>query len=305
VCVVGAACVDLAGHSLAPVRKSESNPGSLRVSWGGVGRNIAENLARLEIPVHLITVMADDEYGVQMAEHARACGLHLNTRTINGASSPCYLCVIDPNGELVVAVSDTALLDHLDIGLVQQNWNIIQNAALCVIDTNLDEKVIGHLLEHFPDTDFCVDLVSMAKAEKLGPWLDRVSLIKPNRAEAGQLSGMDTSDQQGLMGAADYFLAKGVSQVFISLGDDGLFYTDGHGQGTLLAEAASFPLAVTGAGDAMMAGLVYARFHGMALEQSAQIAMAASMIALQHPDAVNPQISPSSLNQALEYTRHA
>jgi len=305
VCIIGASAVDLTGRSYATIHAAESNPGCLRVSFGGVGRNIAENLARLKIPVRMITVLGDDHYGKQLLDHAASAGIDMHAHIVAGGISPCYLSIQDPQGELAIAVAAMDLLEQLTIDVIRNHETVIGTAALCVLDTNLSPDVIGFLLQHFPTMDFCLDLVSMAKAGKVMPWLGRFCLIKANRAEAEMLSGIPLGAPSSLHASADYFLGAGVQQIFISLGRDGLFYSDGGQHGSLTLDAAVKPLSTSGAGDAMMAGLIFGRYHGLDLASTASIAMAASRITLAHPDAVNPDINPRLLQHTKETVRHA
>ncbi|MCB9052383.1 MAG: hypothetical protein H6556_23355 [Lewinellaceae bacterium] len=61
--ILGAANIDLTGFSHQPLRYGDSHQGALKISLGGVGRNIAENLARLGLPTRLICSIGDDIYG--------------------------------------------------------------------------------------------------------------------------------------------------------------------------------------------------------------------------------------------------
>ena len=305
VCVIGAANVDLVGHSHCAIVAEESNPGSLHVSWGGVGRNIAENLARLELSVHLITVLGDDHFSRQLQRHAVGCGIGMHAQIIVGGATPAYICINDANGELVVAVAAMDLLDQFDLEWVRENAHIISAAGLCVIDANLDQELIGFLLEEFPGQDFFVDAVSIAKAERLKPWLGHFSAIKLNRAEAGHLSGINISGMESLQEAAGFFLEKGIRQVFISLGSEGLYYSDSQNCGSLRSKPGINTISTTGAGDAMMAGLAAASLHGLGLEEVAYQAMAAASITLQHREAVNPNISVAALQELREKFHHA
>jgi pseudouridine kinase len=300
VCVIGAASVDLAGRSTGMLRAQESNPGRLHVSWGGVGRNIAENLARLKVPVHLLTVLGDDAYGQQLARHARATGMHLHAHIIKDGTTPSYLSISDRQGEMALAIAAMGLLEQLTVDLLRAHQDLIRNADCCVIDTNLPPDLIGFLLQQFPATFFCADLVSSAKADKIRPWLGRFDLIKPNRAEAGHLSGIRIAGTAGLQDCASYFLAQGVGQVFISLGREGLFFADVDTRGSVRVKQDVETLSTTGAGDAMMAALLYSRLQRLSLQESAYHGVAASLIALRHLDAVNPQMCPAELHALKE-----
>jgi pseudouridine kinase len=305
VCVVGAANVDLAGHSHCAIVAEESNPGHLHVSWGGVGRNIAENLARLELPVHLITILGDDDFGRQLHQHATQCGIGMHAHIIAGSATPAYLSINDADGELVVAVAAMDLLDQFTAVIIRENAQIIRAAGVCVIDANLDHELIGYLLDEFPEQDFFVDAVSIAKAETLRPWLGCFHAIKLNRAEAGHLSGINISGLESLPAAADFFLDKGVRQVFISLGSKGLFYSDAQNCGSLRSQPNANTVSTTGAGDAMLASLAAAHLHHLSLEEAAYQAMAAAALTLQHNAAVNPNITRAALQEMKDLFHHA
>jgi pseudouridine kinase len=305
VCVIGAASVDLTGHSHGAFIAEDSNPGSLHISWGGVGRNIAENLARLDTRVHLVTVLGDDHFSGELQDHAADCGIDMHARIIECAAAPAYLCINDASGEMVGAVAAMELLDQLDEGWIQENAPIIDGATLCVIDANLDQELIGYLLDTFPGQDFFVDTVSMAKAERIMPWIGRFAAVKMNRDEAGYLSGISVSEKDSLLEAAAFFLAKGVRRVVISLGVDGLFYADSETCGSLQSVAGMKTINATGSGDALMAGLAAATLQGLDLEEAAHQAMVAAKITLQHKDAVNPKISLAALHELREDIHHA
>ena len=145
----------------------------------------------------------------------------------------------------------------------------------------------------------------MAKAERVSPWFRRFAAVKMNRAEAGQLSGIKISEKDGLLEAAGFFLDKGVRQVFISLGSDGLFYAESKNGGSLKSPAGIKTINTTGAGDALMAGLAAAYLQGLGLKESAQQAMAAAIVTLQHKEAVNPNISMTALQELREGFHHA
>ena len=62
IAVVGGANMDIGGFPSAALVPGDSNPGQVRMSVGGVGRNIAENAARLglEVEADLYTLQAEE-----------------------------------------------------------------------------------------------------------------------------------------------------------------------------------------------------------------------------------------------------
>ena len=65
--VVGGVNVDIGGRSSAAIVDADSNPGTVRVSLGGVGRNIAHNMALMGVDVRMLTAYGDDLYGQKVA----------------------------------------------------------------------------------------------------------------------------------------------------------------------------------------------------------------------------------------------
>jgi pseudouridine kinase len=154
-------------------------------------------------------------------------------------------------------------------------------------------------LTSFPNTIFFVDPVSGTKALKLKPYLQRIHTLKPNLLEAKMLGSIE-EDLPSLDVLAKSLKAQ---RVFISLGSQGVYVCDGNKH----IHLHSPPIEVinaTGAGDAFMAGLVYAYLKGMNIEDTAWIAMGASRLALSHPDTINLNLSEELLLKTTEEIRN-
>ena len=113
----------------------DSNPGFMKKSLGGVGRNIAENLARLHIPTTLITPLGHDGYVHMILDQAQKIGLKILPIEIN--ETPLYVSIINELGEDMIGVAlmdEIASVKHEDIMKYQK---ILDVAELIVLDTNL------------------------------------------------------------------------------------------------------------------------------------------------------------------------
>lgn len=77
VVVIGGTNIDLQGFPRKKLIMKDSNIGSVKISLGGVGRNIAENLTRLGFYTKLISIIGDDVYGNLIMEKSREIGLDL------------------------------------------------------------------------------------------------------------------------------------------------------------------------------------------------------------------------------------
>lgn len=295
VCVIGGANVDIQGFPDHELIYRDSNVGQVKISLGGVGRNIAENLVRLGVATHLICVIGDDAYGRQILAEARQIGLDMqDTLVVRGASTPTYLSILDHTMDMVLAINHMDVLDRMTVDFIESKRRLIENAALCILDTNVPAAVLAHVLTTFPDAVFFLDTVSTAKARKVQDLVGRAHTIKPNRLEAEILSGAPIRDEADLERAAGILHAKGVRSIFISLGAEGLFYSNGE-VARRLATPRVKVVNATGAGDAALAALAFGHLRGKSIDQMAQLARAAAIIALSSENTINPAMSETLL----------
>jgi pseudouridine kinase len=300
VCVVGGANVDIEGRAPGPLLHGDSNPGSVIRSPGGVGRNIAENLARLDVPTRLITALGRDHSGTWLHDLTAASGVDLADSVWSEfALTATYLSVIDGSGEMAVAVNDMAVMESLDVAALDARLSTLENAAAVVVDCNLASESIGHIAGTLTGGPLFVDPVSVAKAGRVAPHLASVHTLKPNRAEAALLSGVEISGKRGLETAAKALLDAGVRQVVISLAAEGIYFANAETSGTLtpsIQDVAS----VTGAGDALMAGLVHAHLADLDIEDAVRFALAASVLSAASASPVARDFSVEAIQQIID-----
>ena len=230
IAVVGGVNMDIGAVSDAPLVARDSNPGRVTTSLGGVGRNIAHNLCLLGEQVSMITVLGQDSFAQSVLENAADIGLDLShSATIPGGRTGTYLFIDGCDGDMALAVNDMAIYEHITPEFLRQRLDYINHADLVVVETNLPEASIQWLCSHCT-APVLADPVSTIKAPKLLPVLDKLTALKPNRMEAELLSGVTIRDETDVQKAAKVLLDKGVQQVYISLGSDGLYAEDQAGR---------------------------------------------------------------------------
>jgi pseudouridine kinase len=294
-CVIGASNIDIQGSPRGKLIPRDSNIGTVKISSGGVGRNIAENLARLKVDTKLISVVGDDGDGLRILEEARRIGLDTQeTLVLPGAQTSVYLCILDETNDMALAINSMDIYERLTVDFIKSKKQVIENAALCILDTNIPAGVLEYILTAFKNTAFFLDPVSTVKAMKVRDLIGRFHTIKPNRIEAEALSGVALNDEADLKRAAAIFHQKGVSRVYITLGGDGVYYSAPGESGRVKAPELKIASA-TGAGDAFTAALALGYLRQMDASQCARLASAASAIALSHVNTINPAMSPDTL----------
>ena len=297
--IVGGVNIDIGGRSSAPLVAGDSNPGKIRSSLGGVGRNIAHNLALLGAPVKLVTALGTDDGARRIEESCVALGIDLSESLYvpDGATST-YLFLADSNGDMALAMNDMAIYEHLTPAFFETKLDVLNAAALVVLDTNLTAESVRYLAEHCTASIFA-DPVSAAKAGKLEPVLGRLHTLKPNRMEAELLSGVKITDEESLHRAADTLLATGLARVFISLGADGVLAAD-HERKLHLQNPPARMVNTTGCGDAFMAAVARAYLDEADLAESARRGLAASAIAMESADTINSAMSLAALAERIQ-----
>ena len=288
--IAGGVNVDIGGFSELEPRDGDSNPGRVRLSAGGVGRNIAHNLVNLGVHTELLTAFGDDTLAPAARRSCTEAGIGIShARTVPGGQTSSYLFLCGPDGEMKLAVSDMSVCERITPDYLREQLPLINGAALLILDTNLPEESVRFLAEN-AEVPIFADPVSAAKAEKLRPVLGRLHTLKPNRLEASLLSGIPITDEKSLHAAAAALLDTGLRRVFISLGEDGVFAAE-KGNSLHLPALKTNAVNVTGAGDAFMAALGWAQTRGLSMEDAAEAGCAATAFAVESRETVSPLLS--------------
>ncbi|RKF15602.1 winged helix-turn-helix transcriptional regulator [Alginatibacterium sediminis] len=298
--VIGAANVDLSGNSQSAFLAGDSNPGSIHQSIGGVGRNIAENLARLGNDTTLVAAIGKDSSGQWLREQCINAGIntdyfHVSDQHATGR----YIALNNHLGELQAALADMQVVDSLSPSYLQDQIKIVKAAQTLVLDANISSQTLLWLAQQNLDASLMADAVSANKAPKLKPILSKLQVLKVNQSEAQAILESDESSVEVL---AQLLLKCGVKQVLLSLGNQGVLYCDAK-QLFISPVKASKPVSDTGAGDSLLAGFIHARKLKPALDIQQQLSFAlhCAALTLESEFAVNPTLDEQAIMSQLSH----
>ena len=297
VVVIGAANIDIGGTPYKPLIPGDSNPGVIRMSYGGVGRNIAHNLSLLGVKVEFITAIGDDTLGKEMLERCEAIGMDTSLSLIvPEASTSTYLFINDDDGEMSLALSHVDIVKHITPEYIESLSDVINSAAVVIADCNLTQETFLKIKE-ICKVPLYMDTVSVSQADKIKGHLDGIDTLKPNLLEAEFLTDMIIETDYDCLEAAKALIDQGVRRVFISLGPNGMIAADK--DHTLMADR--YPADVkctTGAGDSAMAAIIWSSLKdgGDGLEAPVKAANAAASATI----SVDPTIHPAMSNELIE-----
>ncbi len=290
--------MDVLGRSDTPLVPGDSTPGGVQVSRGGVARNIAENLARLGHGVWLISAVGDDDMGRRLVQETAAVGVNVDAVAhFPALRTASYVALSGPDGALAVAVNDMQVMQMLTPAHLEAYRDLLETAAVLVLDCNLPEAALGWLMQCAAPARVFVDAVSAAKCARLQPWLTRIHTLKINRLEAEVLTGQRVETPDDAAAAALFLQDAGVQNVVISLGAQGVSW---RGVAGGVGHRAARPLRVlntNGAGDALLAGLVYGHVQALPLAQAVAWGAACAEMTLMSPGANATHLGVQTLAQ--------
>jgi pseudouridine kinase len=301
--VIGGANLDVRARSTSRVLPATSNPGTVTLTAGGVGRNVAENLARLGTPVRLVATVGRDDPGERILAETAAAGVDVDHVVRTDEPTGSYTAVLDADGELVVAVSDMTGTDRLVPDDVRRVKPLVAAAALLVVDGNLSTATLDACfgVAAAAGTPVLLDPVSVPKARRLAPLLATgrpLFAVTPNLAELAALTERTVDDESDVPAAAQHLHRLGIEHVWVRLGAVGsILSTDGR---AIRLPAVPGPVTdVTGAGDAMLAAFCHALLAGATPVAAARLGHAAAALTVAVPQTVRPDLSPTLVERTL------
>lgn len=289
VVVLGGVNMDIGGSPFNKLVMRDSNPGVIKATPGGVGRNIAHDMRLLGLDVSLVTAVGGDVYGHGILESCRALGIDMSlARIMPDKRSSTYLYIADETGDMQIAIADMEISENITPEYLAEHLQEINGYDAIVLDANLSFESIKYAAENCTAPIYA-DPVSTAKAVRILPVLDKIHAIKPNIYEAEKLTGEREPEK-----AAKALLNAGVKRVFISLGEEGMLAADETGVLHMPRELVTV-VNTTGAGDAATAAIVWAGLQGMDIEGCARAAVKAGAITAESELANNPELCAEKL----------
>jgi pseudouridine kinase len=297
---LGAANLDRKLRSLATLKMGTSNPARQDESFGGVARNIAENLARLSVPVSLITVIGDDSSGKALLQHAESAGIDTRgTLHLQGVCSGTYTAVLDDHGEMMLALADMALYDSLTPAFLSNRQPQRAVAALTVADMNLPQDTLRMLLDDAvrDAIPLVIVAVSQPKMARLPLDLRGLRLLILNQGELETRVGFALKNDEDFIRACAMVREQGAQDVIVTRGGTGVVYTVAGGI-THLDAADAHIVDVTGAGDAFAAAVCWSLFQGSDdLALACRRGLQLSAMTLECEETVCPWLTADSLDE--------
>ncbi len=288
--VLGASALD---HKVwartSNVELGRSNPGRIRSGWGGVARNIAENLANLGAEVYLVSAVGDDQVGHDLLAHLDRVGVDTSAMLVgmSGIHTPAYTAIYNAEGELWMAFDDMRATAQITPAYLELHSDVIAQAEMICLDANLVPATLVEVFRMAGEYKIpvCVDPTAALLASRFHPYLSQIKILTPDLNEAEALLQERLADADSRLQGVRRLAQMGVELAVITLGAEGLCYATSVESGRLPA----FKIDVVdpvGGGDALTAAVVYSYLEGFSPLEAVRLGMAAAAQTLSCRDTV-------------------
>ena len=227
------------------------------VGPGGKGCNQAIAIARLGGNTNFISKIGKDAYGelaLKTLEKNK-----ISTKNIiqdgNQQTGVAGILVDQNTGKNAINVIVGAP-SSLRISEIEKQINLIKRSKIFLTQLEVPKDVTLHCLKTAKENG-CITILNPAPASEISKeFYNNIDFFTPNEIEAEFYTGIKITNDQEAKQAADKLINLGIKKVIITLGEKGLFYSDGKEEIYLKAEAVK-AIDTTGAGDAFNGGLAY------------------------------------------------
>ena len=258
---IGAAFVDELFHAKEELMIATTNDATLTKTAGGVSRNIAHQLALLDVDVHLISVFGNDSDGDWLKQVCTNAGVKLDASITRQGLSGKYTGILNVDGSLFTAFISNDAFHLITPAHLEKNKDLLQTASYLLADTNLSVDAGKWLLSFSNQTGIPLifEPVSVPPAKKFRNInLDGLFLITPNEDE---LPVLCTEKALFTQHQIEELIEKGVQNVWLHNGKLGSAIYNKERSITLHAPEIEI-VDCTGAGDGSLSGFILGKTLG-------------------------------------------
>jgi len=262
VVVVGSLNMDLVTRASRLPRAGETLIGQTFTTVpGGKGANQAVASARLGADVSMIGCVGADAYGIQLRDALLVEGIDCRAvSTVEGSSGVALIVVDDTSQNAIVIVAGSN--GELTPASLQAFDTVLQAANVIVCQLEVPMATVGYALKRGRELGKTVILnPAPASAPLPAEWYASIDYLIPNESEAGALSGVTVDSLDSARLAATRLIQAGAGKVIITLGPQGVLFSDGLVFEHLVAPKVK-AVDTTAAGDTFVGGFAAALANG-------------------------------------------
>ena len=285
--VIGTVFVDIKGFPDDLYIPEGRNAGRVEIVHGGVGRNVAEDIANVELRPRFVGMVDDTAEGAEVLRKLKNHKVNTDYVAVTQDGMGMWLAVFNNGGDIAGSISKRPTSDAMLRMLEEKGDEIFADADSIVIEIDLDKELIKTVFryaEKYHKKVYAV-VANMSIASQRRDFLQSIDCFVCNQQEAGLLFSDDyehlAPSQMAQVLARNVHSANMTSMV-VTMGGQGAVYAKHTGECGVVPAKKVDVIDTTGAGDAFFAGTVIGLTYGKNLAQSCEIGsrLAASVICI-------------------------
>lgn len=306
--VVGNVFLDIKGFPDDLYIPAGRNSGTVETVHGGVGRNVTEDIANIELRPVFVSMVDDTPAGEDIIRKLKNHKVNTDyvVRTPDGMGM--WLAVFDNTGDIVASISKRPVMDKMVTLLEEKGDEIFKDADSIIVEIDMDKAIIKQVFkyaEKYQKKVYAV-VANMSIASERRDFLKDIECFVCNVQEAGILFVSDFSSMSPEELSEE--LARRVARaripsMVVTMGSLGSVYADLSGKHGVCPAKSVSVRDTTGAGDAFCAGVAIGLTYGKTLEEAAEIGtkLAASVITVS--ENVCPRFLPQELGLSVNASK--
>ncbi len=305
--VVGTVFVDIKGFPYDVYNPTGRNAGTVEIVHGGVGRNVAEDIANVELRPTFVSMVDDTASGAEVLQKLGKHKVNTDYVAVAPDSMGIWLVVFDNTGDLAGSISKRPDFSALDRMIAEKGDEIFANADSIVLEVDLEKDIVKKVLyfaEKYNKKVFGV-VSNMVIASQRRDFLQSMDCFVCNLQEAGSLFVDDFSALTPEELTEELFARitrANIPAMVVTLGSRGAVYAALNGDRGFCPPESVKVRDTTGAGDAFCAGVAIGLTYGKTMREAVDIGthLAASVITVS--ESTCPRFLPQELGLDVEVT---
>ena len=303
--VIGSVFVDIKGHPEAGYIPTGRNVGKVEQVQGGVGRNVAEDIANCELRPTFISLVDKSGAGQDVVRKLKAHKVNTNYMRAMENGMGTWLVVFDHEGDVSASVSQRPDLRHIADILDSQGDEIFRGADSIIIEIDLDKEIVKRvfrLAQKYQKKVFAV-VSNMNIALERRDFLQSTDCFVCNQQEFGILCsddymGKSPEEMVGILAQRVHTAA--IPGMIVTMGGQGAVYADLQGNKGWCPARKVKVKDTAGAGDAFCAGASIGLTYGKSLHEACDIGAMLAASVITTTENVCPRFRPRELGLSME-----
>ena len=295
--VIGAVFIDIKGYSASSYIPAGRNAGTILQIHGGVGRNVVEDIANVELKPTFVSLVDDNPMGEDVINKLKRHKVNTDyiRKLDNGMGT--WLAVFDHEGDVVASISKRPDLNPIGDIIDQHGDEIFKDADSIVVEIDMEKEIIKKIFHYAEKYDKKVyALVSnMSIAVERRDFFRRTACFVCNQQEAGIFFSEDYSDvtpEEMTDILAERIASAQIPQMVVTMGSKGAVYAGESGEKGFHPALKVDVVDTTGAGDSFFAGVCISLTYGKSLKESCEIGTRLASTVITTSESVCPRFMP-------------